>query len=145
MIAANELRIGNYLVFRNFIQPDQIIKIDARWFCSLAGGRSTHEIKPDEEINNYYSGIPLTPEILQKCGFEFEPCGISGADMWQGISFWKKGVITLRGNVSTAKGGVLHLSGYYNSQIKFIHQLQNIYFALTGKELEVNLEQTNLH
>ena len=58
MIKANELRIGNLISFYDFIQPERIVTVDARFFCSIAGGCR-------EEINNYYSGISLTPEIIQ--------------------------------------------------------------------------------
>jgi hypothetical protein len=83
--------------------------------------------------------IPLTPDILQSAGFKYKKCGISGADMWQGMDFWGNENMNLRGNVSTARGGTLHLEAYWNTQIYYVHQLQNLYKALTNNELTINL------
>lgn len=66
-------------------------------------------------------GIPLTSEILEKCGFK------PFAKDWV-----KSGII-----IHTRKRGFV-----INKRIpiiKSIHQLQNLYFALTGEELTVNL------
>jgi hypothetical protein len=81
------------------------------------------------------TGIQLTPEIMSEYGFKFRPCGISGADMWQGMAFWIKDDFLLRGNLSRSRAGVLHLEGFFNCQIKYVHELQNLYFAITAKEL----------
>lgn len=121
MIQANELRIGNKIKFNNYLEKERIVTVNARFFSSLAGGRSTEEMKPDEEINNYYSGIPLTPEILDKCG-------LMGGGMFPAIEYF------------TLESGSLFFEGYYTTvDIKYLHQLQNLYFALTGEELEVKL------
>lgn len=89
-----------------------------------------------------FEPIPITPEILEKCGFEYKPCGISGSDMWQGMGFWNiKNCdwVSFRGGFFRTKPIELILTGYFNSRIQYLHQLQNLYFALTGEELEVNL------
>jgi hypothetical protein len=64
-----------------------------------------------------YYPIKLTPQILEKCGFEFN-----------GGYF----IIPLKNSL------------YGIDKIKvgkgiFLHQLQNLYFALTGEELDINL------
>lgn len=65
-------------------------------------------------------GIPLTPEILEKCGFVQTSAatfgnGIIGIYFGEGEYFYNHG-----------KG-------------KYLHQLQNLYFALTGEELNCPL------
>ena len=133
----NEIRLSNWFehnanwCYRSpaEIKPFYFKWEDRDWYALGECILSFDNIKP----------IPLTPEKLQKLGFKFSPCGISGADMWQGMPFWTHESMTLRGSVSTAKGGVLCLAGYFNSHIEFVHQLQNLYYALTGTELEVNL------
>lgn len=71
--------------------------------------------------------IPLSPEVLAKCGFETDnittwhpkmewiwlaPCGIEGYDAF-----------------------THGLSSGPTFQVKYLHQLQNLFFALTGQEL----------
>lgn len=126
MIKSNELRIGNKILFNNFIEPQKIVTIDARFFSSLAGGRNGIELKPDEEISNYYSPIPLTPEIIDKLGF-------NGGILKTATSFSE---IAMAGDDSV----YLMFEGCSDNEdlpIKYVHQLQNLYFALTGEELMI--------
>jgi len=133
----NELRIGNIIEFCNFIQPKRFVTVDARFFCSMAAGRS---IKPDEEINNYYSPVFLTPEILNKCGFEFiTDWTVKGND---GVSYRKDlGWLKLEvGMMSTYIVTLVDKNGFSTGvNIEYLHQLQNIYFTLTQTELQINL------
>lgn len=65
-----------------------------------------------------YSLIPLTEEWLIKFGFE----------RWNDVyNFYHKlnGVEIENGNIYVGHG----------NEIKYVHQLQNLYFALTGEEL----------
>jgi len=75
--------------------------------------------------------IPLTPEILQKCGFP-ETKGL-----------WYEHEISsffLDGSGNFFAGEVLNVdSPVIAKNIKYLHQLQNLYFMLTGSELTVNL------
>jgi hypothetical protein len=76
--------------------------------------------------------IPLTAELLEKCGFEKD--GIYP----DGKSFVFNGKYYLTGTwfkVHTSCGTFKVL----NENIEYLHQLQNLIFALTGKELEIKL------
>lgn len=114
---ANELRIGNWLqrLDGSFFQctPNDILII-YQW-----DGSESLLPKP----------IPITEELLLKCGFEkkhtdvfikgiydLEPL-FSDSDEWDFCIYEKE----------------------TNTKLKYLHQLQNLYFALTGKELEINL------
>ena len=88
-----------------------------------------------------FEPIELTTEILEKAGFKFiKLSGIGGQDQWAGLDIWET---NLNGTSITFRGGrngrFLILTGYFNCQINHVHQLQNLYFALTGTELKIKL------
>jgi len=130
---ANELRIGNLIIFDNLISGEQIIEVTPRFFSSLAGGRDFEDQKNNTELNNYYKPIPLTEEWLLKFGFE------------KGNKYWHNG---LGSNIfydldnkylRQAYGTGVNITMFAISamNIQYVHQLQNLYFALTGEELTV--------
>lgn len=128
MIKANELRIGNCISFQNHLETEKVVTVNARFFSSLAGGSPLEEMKPDEELSNYYSPIELTPELLEKGGFNVTSKGFYQHPNWYNVS-------------------LKHLRGTYNlrcnfmdiitNNIDYLHQLQNLYYSLVGSELEV--------
>ena len=120
---ANELRIGNYVNHKElgYIQVygmnGEIIQFDYR-------KDPYYEEIPFDKL----SYIPLTEDILLKCGFEKEEesnCYVNQIALY--FTFDK---ITC--NVS-----------YYEYDnlinVDYLHQLQNLYFALTNEELTINL------
>lgn len=127
MIQANEVRIGNWIEYDNrFFQIDTIAEV----FPTLNTGEfgigvvDWNNIKP----------IPLTEEILFKCCFilDFNDCytDVNG-------NFY---LFINRGNVLGLNNGNIYYSASKGAiHIKYLHQLQNLYFALIGKELEINL------
>lgn len=121
---ANELRIGNWVSFFNMIEKERYIQVNARFFASLAGGRMASEMRFDEELNGYYHPISLTSEILKKCGFVDRKLG--------NFYFLENGNLTIEGYEHD-------YNGLFIGNIESMHQLQNLYFALTGTELEINL------
>lgn len=114
---ATELRIGNWVNITG--QPVLIKDITYSPYIAdncRANNTPTDQIEP----------ILLTPEILQQCGFIKVNELYDGTEVYKGMPYlyFKDGV----GSVPASVIG-----------IKSLHQLQNIYFALTGKELKVNL------
>lgn len=109
---ANELRIGNYFIgYSNHLQQWELAS-----FGLLIEG-----IEVDEIIRGF---VPLTEEWLVKIGYEKMPSGTylqpnSGNFIWfeQGLK------CSIAGE-------------YYPENIKYVHQLQNLHFALTGEELK---------
>jgi hypothetical protein len=73
--------------------------------------------------------IILTPQILQKCGFRNFI-----RDEW--IISHSTGHADFE---LTPQGLRLRQPTPSRIPIKYLHQLQNLFFALTGEELEVNL------
>ena len=121
-----ELRIGNYISDLD----GKIIKVEELTICS--------SYTTKKRINNlpfdYYKPIPLTEEMLLKFGFEVENKTENGILYDYLIAY-----------VSYPKNFQIHskdreffaLSKYNNGQkyFKYVHQLQNLYFTLTGEEL----------
>lgn len=121
MIAANELRLGNWVEHMTNGNKWQITISD--FVEEYEMGQAMFHMKP----------IPLTPEILEKCGFQLAP---------QRISIYEKGLLRLwLGHT----GCIAYLinkdtrESHYIRDIQHLHQLQNLYFALTGEELEIKL------
>lgn len=137
---ANELRIGNLIMYTNEKDLNRALRGTV-----LCVDIDTLMYVENNSRADFYEPIPITPEILEKCGFWYKPGGISGADMWQGMGFWYRvkelpnQEFLLRGDFSRKKPIALKLVGWFNSNIEYIHQLQNLYFSMTGEELEVKL------
>lgn len=121
---ANELRIGN-LIYWDITEKEGIIhevvgiKQDKPLTIPISLGDSMVEYKP----------IPLTEEWLVKFGFQ------------EGV-YWMSGnrYIDYRlGNFEISKQsldeGIYYINASFPSSINYVHQLQNLYFALTGNEL----------
>src|SRR5690606_20711074 len=75
--------------------------------------------------------IPLTEEILLKCGFE------KHGNFYYIKSF--KSIYISRPWLEANHLLLKTLGGECISKVKHLHQLQNLYFALCGEELEVKL------
>ena len=84
-----------------------------------------------------FQPIPLTEEIILKCSFSMK-YGTDPQEQNALKVFSLKNLEILKFELdkffffSTGKG-LIH------TNIKYLHQLQNLYFALTGQELEINL------
>ena len=109
MIQVNELRIGNYVYYAD---NKTVLKVDGGHICYPS------KMHP----------IPLTEEILLKCGFEQTSIiSIFEKDEFT-LENWDDNEFIFRWNDFTISVGLKHL-----------HKLQNIYFALKNEELEINL------
>jgi hypothetical protein len=124
---ARELRIGN------------IIKDDRK---AQDWRFATHRIISDLASNpniELYHPVPLTEEWLIKFGFRPHPRGgfytiIHNSPGIEAVIQWKQNGYL---GIETAQGldGELTNHTQLPVLIKHVHQLQNLYFALTGEEL----------
>lgn len=122
-----ELRVGNLLTtikgtkhYKRELEVENIIynnpNIDES--LTLLNGYETHEIKP----------IPLDDEIMERLGF---------------TSKWTKGVFGVA-TTSEHSDYVFYQEceengiAYFPKPLKYVHELQNMYYALTGEELTIN-------
>ena len=140
MIKANELRIGNLIERRS--EAGVVCSIDREHVWLQFGGEWG-----DAEgwLHESVDPIPLTPDILEKCGFEkrleyWEPFVGDAKGAW-----YKRGdifIVILKADYRVYRAVPTNGDefGYVDgSELTSLHQLQNLYFALTGEELEVEL------
>jgi hypothetical protein len=124
MIKANELRFGNI-----------VFELESVIVHSI----NEHGINRDKQgvviPFDMLTGIPLNAELLEKCGFE--------TNMDDPENKWLR--LKTRNHVFEADESTqfeivyVDVHGYKVGFAKHLHQLQNLFFALTGQELEVNL------
>lgn len=128
---ANELRIGNLVG-----GPYEETEVDLDILIHLISKKEIQQ-KP------YYSPIPLTEEWLIKFGFEL--IANNGFD-WRHFSIDSKEPskhITIRTDEGDNFFALFNHSECDKKELQFInrceyvHQLQNLYFALTGEELTI--------
>lgn len=120
MIEIKELRIGNYVYPKNDSGKESQIGIVSAVYDRLVcvnGNHSPYDYHLLEPIQ-------ITEDILSKCKFVKRECG----------------------NTVVYYNPLMELDAYFclnvvNSKIevKYLHQLQNLFFDLTGNELEVKL------
>lgn len=126
MINAAELRLGNWVLSTFNFKAKTAITLDEVSFPLILkyGG------------NEFYP-IAIVPAILEICGFkELDVVNSDGDD----IIGWK---------IKRPNGDYFYINsdlqpqenGYpiVDYEIEYLHQLQNLFFSLTGEELKVNL------
>lgn len=126
-ILSTELRIGN-LVSENVLGISKVVGIikSAAFLSNSPKSHYTIELK---NINP----IPLTPEILEKCGFECEYVSKYA------IKYTHLNHAEIGYNWTKLSGWFARYYGPILIHIKYLHQLQNLYWCLCGEELEINI------
>lgn len=141
MVNANELRVGNWVKWN---EDDTFMRIGASSF-----------LLPDKR----FDPTPLTPEILEKCahrinvikwhneaGEEFvttdyffeEKTGVLKARFVEGdILFWFKYNPDDRPRLMSDELVFYNNQHIFRKREYYLHQLQNLYLALTGEELKI--------
>jgi hypothetical protein len=151
MIPVRELRIGNKfkMAGSNIIQTvfdisDNTDRGRIEFQSEEHKAMYSHLITVEENGNQYkpfeMEGIPLSEDWLLKFGFQFrnERRG-EGALMDLKTAGWNMCVGKLRG-----REGWTHL-GSDRVDITSVHQLQNLFFAITGEELAIKQSLTPLN
>ena len=121
MIKAQELRLGNWVLF----DVEEVYEqITARRIGFISQANSKGHIHP-------FKPIPLTEDILLKCGFDKSSDGehffighFGFCLVYDGHDFCMKPRI---------------IDDLVIAYSRHLHQLQNLYHALTGEELQINL------
>lgn len=133
-ILANELRIGNW-VSQKYAEYGLANNSKGYYFSN--NQIKSEDLKWCEDYPDNYNPIPLTPEILEKCGFK--KWGFRETDVNYELMHANMGLASI---VFDKEDDYCYLDfeGTKASQeIVYLHQLQNLVHALTGAELEVKL------
>lgn len=131
MVQVNEFRFNN-AVYCKYRHGHYLVKEVAEDSIRIA-----EPLRGYKFWESYETIIPieLSPDILEACGFVWNDhfgeykndllptIYLSAANEYQAV--WV-----------TSGDSEAHLCG-----VKYLHQLQNLYFALTGTELSINLEK----
>jgi hypothetical protein len=136
LIDPRTLRIGNLLEYDGKVVHVTMLSLDIDdeyqdtiGFCAI--GQTSHE-KSDwnRALVDKLDRIPLTHEWLVKLGFEYdaqhESFPIFHTQSEGGIEFFDEQVQFVGREMAEP---IEH--------IKYVHQLQNLYYALTGEELTI--------
>ena len=150
MIDQKELRIGNYVCktdnpqsflehnFSPYIQVETISKTGVNAVTVYDEDMDSEGIDytpyVDELTFEQLHPILLTSELLEKCGFKdgrltinisaVRPLYLQSANNGTVVFYWGEG------NSQPSP---------YSIHYEYLHQLQNLYFALTGEEMEIKL------
>jgi len=135
---ASDLRIGNYVYYEHTTHivsgvhgnkvyswwvkdGEPVIEYEAK---DISG---TQVENPYMDVVTQYEPIPLTEGLLKEFGFDMK--GQNRLD-------WVKGAFNLeRSNEDDSKFCFEVYSHYI--PLNYVHQFQNLYFALTGEELKL--------
>jgi hypothetical protein len=109
---ANELRIGNYILNEN---GNVVLLCKSRFRVMIKG-------------NINYQPIPLTEEWLLR--FWFERSGL----------YFVKSQVYIYDEYGLTDTGFEYRFNYTQIKLMYVHELQNLYFALTGEELTFKSE-----
>lgn len=139
MIKASELRIGNYF---HPMSKNVEVQIPASAVIHQVGSVDKfgnisvieHDAKTITLTTKEISPIPLTPELLKKIGFDTSENGTLYIQVGNTTyleyqdGHWSVTPETWRGTLIDFWG-----------EVKYLHQLQNLYYSLSGEELKIAL------
>jgi hypothetical protein len=124
-----------YLKPFTYFIVDNVYGCDVNYIVKLTGETGRMQMRKAD-----LKPIPLTPEILEKCGFEkdADPYNWANPD-WDIYRIKRMSIGVKEGMFAWYNRSDDDFYSSYYPELKFLHQLQNLYFSLTGEELEVKL------
>lgn len=133
-----ELRLNNWILDPTGT-PRKVDYIgDTIGLLNDTGGTDKYQVDPiySGDITQL-KGVPLTVETLGKCGFQirfrYSFWSFQNASGFI-ISMWMEDEPC----AGFEKKGYCYYGELY-TELAFVHQLQNLYYSLTGQELTINL------
>ena len=132
MIQPNELRIKNIVKNpRYFKEWGQHLYQTVECIC----GKDISTNKDDWDAD-YLEPVELTPDILEAIGWYWN----NEADCYEHSD------VRMSMNHNSISGWTMFnyvLKAKITNKIFYLHQLQNLYFALTGEELQIDITKLN--
>jgi len=140
MIKANELRIGNLVEYGGE-------------YCKVVSLFDDGIFSFDDENNDTYSSetttpnpIPITPQILWKANFivdcvsthDYKRFDLTTIQTSYLIGDFDEKYFEISSTQNDRDGEIVY-NHNKRANLKYLHQLQNLYFALTGEELKIEL------
>ena len=130
----NELRIGNYIKLMLNYEDFAIVQV------------TFNDLEAVHNKKGVYEPMPLTDEWLYKFGFKYIDKGDNdyitytdpNHDYYLQLDVRNDGKYSILDNDNSFND----LRAFSMVDISYVHQLQNLYFALTGEELTLNQNET---
>jgi hypothetical protein len=129
MINPNELRIGNLIKYTGKPYPAYLLNngiVEVKEVLNDGVNRSQGDSTLYESEN--LEGIPLTDEWLERCGAVKNRIPLKNG-RWH-IEYVGEGGLIMRDDLDESEIEIL-------ADVNYVHQLQNLYFSLTGEELSI--------
>jgi hypothetical protein len=138
MIKANELRIGDWVLINGApIKVESVLsdEINLEW-----RGIFDDDIDVQGTDLETVNPIPLTPEILERCGFVQKKDDFGDdaliLELRNSVDSYR---LVFYANSDSKAVSVFHKNALIGTLSYHLHQLQNLFFALTGEELKIEL------
>ena len=126
MISRYELRLGNRVLVDKNLQQVSMITGETVFTIDVEEG---HEQKASEQSFEQIESVPLTDDVLKQCGFVYHDY----------FKFWQ--------HITTGIRSEMDINSDYDvidfmrrpiiKKMASLHQLQNVYFMLKGRELKL--------
>lgn len=133
MIHATSLRLGNLILEAGEIKKVYQLSIGGKTYDSINNMRVNRETGLIDNGEDIFQPIPLTAEWLTSNDF------VDTADSYYRRSIQNEDTLSptmlviSRGFAEIARSGI----GAVAAPCKYVHQLMNLFFALTGEELTI--------
>jgi len=115
-MTANELRVGNWVIYQNI------------HFCQVS------DVLSEKHYFEGFSPVILNSYDLIDFGFE---SGIDPLDKDDSFAYYLDGIKILTRKRNSDK--FMFSINNFNLEVRYIHELQNLVFALLKKELDLKL------
>jgi len=127
MISCHELRLGNRVLVNENIQ--QVSVITGTTVFAINPEESGEQAASEYSLENVQP-VPLTDEVLKECGFVFHDY----------FKFWQLLTTGIRSEMDIDRDYdvIDFMRKPIIKKLSSLHQLQNVYFMLKGRELKLN-------